>query len=292
MDLTDLSDKIDDLEHTVDNAEPFRTKWVDVWNAIKSISAGFKQTRFDNPSERLEAWQRFQYLVNTVKEIQSDENEQRGHFRRTSEQHKDEILSCASAAEPPSGIGDALLSVLMPVIPLAKAALNAVLPGPEIDETLHSLQYCSRKMKEGWELLSDYKDEMTGKDKKEAFEGLKSAQDSLNDAWERWKELKAKIHEARQQAWEAKKERHEQWAERQRANIEKLEDRLERLCAVLSHKESHLEELYDKRDSARSDDFRSRVEEWIDNEQDAISDIRSKIRQVEDWLDEARSKLR
>lgn len=57
MNVSDLNDKIDDLERIVDNAKPFRTKWTDVWSAIKSISAGFKQTRFDNASGRQEAWQ-------------------------------------------------------------------------------------------------------------------------------------------------------------------------------------------------------------------------------------------
>lgn len=147
-------------------------------------------------------------------------------------------------------------------------------------------------MKEGWELLSRYKDKMTRKDKEEAFQALKSTQVSLNNAWERWKELKSKTHEARQQAWKAKKEMNEKSVKHQRINIENLENRLERLFAVLSHKESHLEELYDKRDTARSDDYRSMVEEWIDKEKDAMSGIKSKIRRVEEWIEEARSKLR
>ena len=292
MDQSDLIAKIDDLEDDVDRAEPFKTKWADVWQVIKSISASFKQTRFDSPAKRVESWARFQSFVERVKEIQSDENNRRNRLKEVSSDHKDQILACASAANPPSGIGDALLSVIMPVIPLMKNTLDAVLPGPEIDETRQSLQYCSQKLKEGWRLLSDYRNEMTGRDKKEAFEALKDAQESLNDAWEKWKEAKSRAHEARQQAWKAKQERHRQWEDRVRANIEKLEDRLQKLTDVLSHKESHLDDLHEKRDSARSDDFRARVEEWIDQEEDAISDIKRKIDQVEDWLDEARAKLR
>ena len=292
MDQPDLEEKIDGLEDTVDGAKPFRTKWGAAWGEIRSISAAFKETRFKENAQRQEAWRRFQSLVSRVKEIQSEEDRRREDFKRTSQRHKDEILACASQAEPPSEVGSALLSVIMPVIPLVEAAVNAVLPGPEIDETLRSLQYCSRKMKEGWNLLSDYKEEMTGKDREEAFQRLKYAQEVLNDAWGKWKDLKARVNEVREQAREARRERHEQWVERQRANIAKLEDRIERLNSVLSHKESHLDDLYDKRDSARGDDFRSVVEGWIDDEQRAISDIKGKIEQVEDWLDEARSKLR
>lgn len=292
MDQSDLINKIDSLESDVDDAEPFKTKWSDIWNDVKKIGAGFKQTRFNNPAEREQAWGRFQTIIERIKEIQSDENDRRNRLREVSSDHKDKILSCASAADPPSGLGDALLSVIMPVIPLMKNTLNAVLPGPELDETRQNLQYCSQKLKDGWRLLSEYRDEMTGRDKKEAFDALKDSQESLNNAWAQWKEAKSKAHEARQQAWEARQERRKQWGERVRANIEKLEDRLQKLTAVLSHKESHLDDLRDKRDSARSDDFRARVEEWIDQEEGAISDIRRKIDQVEDWLDEARAKLK
>lgn len=292
MGQSDLINKIDTLENDVDDTEPFKTKWADIWNDIKGISAYFKQTRFNTPAEREEEWERFQTVVKRVKEIQSDENNRRNRLKEVSGEHKDAILACASAANPPSGMGDALLSLIMPVIPLMKNTLNAILPGPEIDETRQSLQYCSQKLKEGWRLLSEYRNEMTGRDKKDAFEALKDSQESLNDAWDKWKEAKSRAHEARQQAWEAKQERHKQWEDRVRANIDKLEDRLHKLTSVLSHKESHLDDLRDKRDSARSDDFRARVEEWIDQEEDAISDIRRKIDQVEDWIDEARAKLR
>lgn len=292
MDESDLINKIDSLESNVDDAEPFKTKWSDIWNDVKKTGASFKQTRFGSAAQREEAWGRFQTIVEHIKEIQSDENDKRNRLRELSSDHKDKIIACASAADPPSGIGDALLSVIMPIIPLMKNTLNAILPGPEIDEARQSLQYCSQKLKEGWRLLSEYRDEMTGRDKKEAFGALKDAQESLNDAWEKWKEAKNRAHEARQQAWEAKQERHRQWEDRVRSNIEKLEDRLQKLTAVLAHKESHLDDLRDKRDSARSDDFRARVEEWIDQEEDAISDIRRKIDQVEDWLDEARAKIR
>ena len=44
--------------------------------------------------------------------------------------------------------------------------------------------------------------------------------------------------------------------------------------------------------SAWSDGYRERVEGWIDEEEHAIDDIEAQIRQVEDWLEEDRSKLR
>jgi len=167
--------------------------------------------------------------------------------------------------------------------------VNALLPGPEIDETKEMLLHCSEKLREGWDLLSEHKVEMLGRHKKEAFDALSDAQTKLNAAWERWRE-------AKDRAWEAfreqKREKREAFEDRVRANIEKLQERLDKLSGVLHHKESHLDELRDKQASAWSDDFRDRVEGWIDEEESAIQDIRAKIDQIEEWLEEERSKLR
>lgn len=169
------------------------------------------------------------------------------------------------------------------------SVVNAILPGGEIDETLRSLQYCSRRLKEGWQLLSDYKEEMLGKDKKEAFDALNDAKERLDDAWERWKSAKQSAKEARQQQRQANREAFES---RVGDRIDKLKERLDRLYSALSHREANLDKLRDMRDSARSDEHRYRVEGWIDEEEDKIAGIRSKIRDVESWLDEERSRLR
>lgn len=122
---------------------------------------------------------------------------------------------------------------------------------------------------------------MLGRDKKEAFEALKQAQELLDAAWDRWKS-------ARQDTWEA---RREAWEERVQRNITNLKERLERLYGVLAHKEAHLEELQEKRDSAWSDDFRERVEGWVDEEEENIRSISEKIENIETWLEEERSKI-
>lgn len=151
------------------------------------------------------------------------------------------------------------------------------------------LLYCSEKLREGWNLLSEHKVEMLGRHKKEAFDTLSDAQTKLDAAWERWREAKGR-------AWQAYREqkggKREAFEDRVGANIEKLEERRNQLNGVLHHKESHLHDLRDKRASAWSDEFRDRVEGWIDGEESAIQDIRAKIDQIEEWLREERSKLR
>jgi chromosome segregation ATPase len=77
-----------------------------------------------------------------------------------------------------------------------------------------------------------------------------------------------------------------------RENISKLEDRLDRLESALDHRKNNLSKLEDMRDSAWSDSFRDRVEEWIDEENARISDIESKIDQIKGWISDIEAKLR
>ena len=130
---------------------------------------------------------------------------------------------------------------------------------------------------------------MFGRDKKEAFEALTTAQQKLNAAWDQWKKNQSDAWEGRR---EQARERRETFERRVEGNIDKLRDRLGRLESVLAHERSHLRDLEDKRSDARSDEFRSVVSGWIDEEESAIEDIRSKIREVEGWIEEEQSKLR
>ena len=49
--------------------------------------------------------------------------------------------------------------------------------------------------------------------------------------------------------------------------------------------------LRNKRDSVRNDDRRDRVARWIEDEENAINDIRGKIEQLEDWICKEKDKL-
>ncbi len=224
-----------------------------------------------------------------VKALQSEEQDKWEQKSYTSKQHKNEILSCANAATPSGPLSDFIFSlVTLPARPIV-AALDALLPGGEYDEKHQELKACSSKLRQGWDLFAKYKDDMTGRDKKEVFEALKNVQDSLNDAWENWKRAKSQAREARADHFKAKREA---FQSRVRDRIENLKERLEKLYSVLSKCESHLDKLRDKRDSAWNDSFRDRVEGWIDEEEGRIASIKEKIDRIEGWLDEERNKLR
>lgn len=271
------------LERSVNSAEPFKTKWKPVWAQIKEISSVFKNTHYPTKEERQRRWEHFQNLVHKVKDFQSKEQEKWAEKSNSSERYKNKIIACAQAAKPAGAIGDFILSlVTLPVRPII-----AMLPG-DYDEKHEELKACSKSLKEGWQLISTYKNEMTGRDKKEVFDALKDAQESLNAAWEKWKEGKAQARAARADYFRSKRE---SFQDKIRERIETHKERLEKLYSVLSKCETHLDNLRDQRNSAWSDSFRDRVEGWIDEEENRISSIKEKIDRIEGWLDEDRRKL-
>jgi len=69
-----------------------------------------------------------------------------------------------------------------------------------------------------------------------------------------------------------------------RENISKLEDRLERLKRALDRRRSDLARLEAMRDSARSDSYRKRIDDWIEEERSRIAEIEGKIEQVKAWI--------
>ncbi len=289
MESDRLNQLIEALEDAVDSANPLKTKWRPIWEQIKRISVAFKDTRYPTRNERQERCNHFQSLVQKVKKMQAEERDKWDEKSHVSKRHKDEILSCAAAATPSGPLSDFIFSlVTLPVLPV-KAALNAILPGGEIDEKHEELKSYSRKLREGWDLISEHKDEMTGHDKKEAFQALKEAQESLNAAWESWKQSKSQTKKAWDEHFRAKREDFE---DRVRNRIATHKESLEKLYSVLSKCEAHLDDLRSQRGSAWSDSFRDRVEGWMDEERDRIESIKEKIARIEGWLEEDRGKLK
>lgn len=292
MEAAELDSLIDDLESALSDIVPLKTQWRPIWDLIRQIGSSFKGIRYPTPHTREQNWARFQALVQRVKEVQAEENQTRERMGSRSERYKNEILSKAACASPPSGIEEAIAAVLLMPLHIVSAAINAVLPGPPIDETKETLKACSQALAEGWQLLSEHKDDMLGRDKQVCFEALNAAKETLQYAWDRWKDAQQEAYEARCRNREEREAKRSGWRERVESNIDDLKQHLERLIGALAHKESHLDELRDKRDSAWSDSFRERVEGWIDEEESNISELREKIARVETWLDEAREKLR
>lgn len=260
-----------------------KTDWKAVWNQIKEIGGGFKGSRFPTKEERQAEWDKFQSLVARVKQMQEDERSKWDQKKRESEKLKDEIISKSYAAIPSSGSAEAILAVLTGGL---SSVISAIM-GP-FDERKRELQYSSQALQEGWAMLHQYKDHITGQHKQEAFQALNNAKERLDMEWSRYKKERDQAY-AEHRSQQA--EKRAQWIHKVEDNISNLENKRERLNDALSKRESHLSDLYDKLSDARSDEYRSRVSDWISEEQENIQEIKRKLENVEDWLQEARDKL-
>ncbi|MFA5010047.1 MAG: hypothetical protein WC553_02340 [Patescibacteria group bacterium] len=268
MDSHDLDGLIDDLDSTMNSLfADSRKNWRSIWDKIREIGASFKGIRYPTPEDRIRAWDRFQSLVEQIKNAQDDDRRQWEQKCRTSASHKDRILGCIYSPNALSGgIADLVVS-----------ADN------------NELSTASSALKGGWNLLSSCKDEMLGRDKQEAFRALSNAQALLNQAWDHYRSAKRSAHEAQQRAWE---EKQRAWQQRVQDNIDKLETRIDKLNEMKNRKESHISQLQSDISCGGSDNYVERVEGWIDEEEGRLQDINEQISQVEGWLSEARDKLR
>lgn len=301
-DGSEIEALLDSLETLVDEAEGKRGKWKDVWGEIKSVGQAFKGSRFPTAQDRQAAWDRFQSIIANVKACQERAREKFEERVRESKYHLEQILPYVERATPPSESTDALLAICTGGLSvLIKAGIDAIL-GP-FDERKLELQRCSEILKEGWAYLSQNKAEMLGKHKKEAFDALKKASEALHEAWDKWKSARGEAieqyHAEKQAAWEARQAKREAWIAKREAwegrlreNISKLEDRLDHLESALGRRQGNLSKLEDMRDAAWSDSYRDHVEEWVDEENDRISDIERKIDQIKGWISDMEAKLR
>jgi hypothetical protein len=288
VDATDLNDLIDELDAHVRRASSGHAKWRDSWPLIKSISSGFRGVRYPSRDDHQRAWERFQGLVATVKKEQDEARQTFDARAATSRTHKNRILAYADAARP-SHAATAVFELVTGAF-IIRPVLDAVLGGHS-DPWRETLQQCSNALKAGWQYLSENKREIFRSDADEAVQALKESQAILDEEWAKYKGQRHAEYEARQALRREREEKRFAFKERVRARIENHENRIDRLQDVLRHKRSHLSELYDKRSDARSDSFRDRVDGWIREEEQAISDIEDKIDRLRQWIEEERNRL-
>lgn len=280
--VANLESKLEELTDAVRNAQYGHIQYKEVWELIREIGTQFKAARLPREQQQT-AWRTFQGLIDTVKSTQTARHqEQQGRAERSEELRK-EIARMAESARP-SGSGGLLFALVEGAASLATAGAF----DSETDDRQNELRRGSSDLKSAWDLFNENKTEMLGRDKHITFELLRSVQAELDTAWEEWKESKAAARSARQRERE---EKHQAWVIKTRDRIASNEEKLTRLYDVLSRKENHLADLNQKRDDAWSDAFRERIESWISEEEESITDIRSKIQRVEGWVEEDRNKL-
>lgn len=283
--VDDLKDEIIAFSNMIPKGW-FNTKSFDskrIWEKIREINALFKEIRFPLKEDRQIQWSLFQGLISKVKHVEQEERELWDRKKLNSEDLLNRIKSHAYNAEPPNPLNDVIVAIFT-------GGLSSVISDimGQFDEHKSDLLICSKNLREGWNLFSQSKSDLLSKDKREAYYVLSQAQERLDLAWSNYK------HE-RQIAFEKhhriKMQRNEQRIAKIESNIEKLKQRKERILEVLAHKESHLSELRDRYYDAKSDGYRNRVSEWIDEEERNIRELEEKIDNIDDWIEEQRAKL-
>lgn len=288
MDSRALDRLITELENAAQRASwDNRPNRGEVWGQIRTIGGSFKDTRYPTKVEKDEAWERFQGIVESIKQAQGAQQQRRADFDLRSGAHKERILWHARRARPVTGFIADLLDAGQDMV---DGVIDALLPSTgAYDKKKAELQAFEAELREAWDYFNQYKQAMTGEHKREVFEELQEVRGALDSAWGEWKEAKHRAWEARQRAFE---ERQSAWRERVETNIRKLRGDLNKAYSALERCEANLRRNEEKRDSAWNDDFRVRVEGWIEEDQERIRDIRASIDRLEGWLEEAEAKLR
>lgn len=284
-DYNNVKRKISKLESMIPKGffSTDKPNWKSIWQQIKVVGSSFKGIKFPTKEEHQQSWDKFQGIVNEVKRRQKEEQDKWNRKKVESGRLRDSIISQAHSVKLPSGIADLILLIATGGI---SGILNAIM-GP-FDEKKRELQSAGVRLRKGWDMLNEYKVNMLGRDKHDAFQALNEAKENLDREWDAYKRERQKVYDNYQRERERKQQA---WRQRTEENIRKLDDRRDRLNSVLSHKESHLEELHRNLSEAWSDDYRSRISGYIAEEESNIQDIRDKLINIEGWLYEAREKL-
>jgi hypothetical protein len=292
MDHADLDNLIDDLARATKHLKDPRPDWRGTWALVKQIGASFRGMRYPSRSEHEAAWTRFQTLVSDVRRLSEEGRKRDAERVESSERLRNRIASLAEAATPPNEFERGVAAVVEMTFgkPLIKALVDA-LPGPPADEEKLLLERCSKALAQGFRELGENKALLTRGDKDAAYAALVEAKERLDAAWARWKGLQQQQYEARQARREERQEKHDDWRERTRARIERLESRCENLTAIIAKKERHLKDLEEKRQQARSEEHRDRVDGWIAEEVASISDLKGQLREVRSRLEAERETL-
>jgi hypothetical protein len=303
MEYKELDALIEQLKVAVEDNDPQKGYWKELWALAKQIGSGFKETRYPSKADKDDAWNKFQELREQASarsgedraRIEKQKQEWEGRQERSS-QARSIVEGKAAQTRPLSGIEQAIGGIILAPILLVDAILRDILGLEQLDQVKEELLSCNAKMREAWDLFGKHKSDLLPGDKSKTYEALFAAQERLNQAWADWKSRNNLLFEARREERKRKQreyeEKHQQFVERVEANISKLEGKLESAKTALDRQETHLDKLRDDYSNAWNDKFRERCSEWIEQGEEKISDIKEHIDRLETWLDEERSKIK
>lgn len=247
-----------------------------------------------------------------------------------SEELTNKIIRTIDACHPDSPLDELfeLLGKLVLYLTGIGFLIDAVewLLGVKEDKPKNPLKVKSDALRDVRKFINDNKDDITREDKQKIYARLDIVQADLNKAWDDYKaelDERKKIREQKQIEWEKRQKEFEQkkinWEKNQREFLEKLEDRLEKQIAFkrklndildkqneflskienrldnqkdyLAKINGQLDDLEDKYSDARSDSYRDRVSEWIDETKSKIDKVESDIDSIEDKIRDVKKQI-
>jgi hypothetical protein len=298
MNHEDLDTLITRLEHNVNHGPGMfgdaRGHHKECWSAVKEIGAAFKQTRYPSGAEKQAAWQRFQQIVNQMK--QQAEEQRRQHqcqyeerTRRSAEARR-RIIALGESALPSHDAFSAFETIAAMPLMMITETLDALLDRESFNRAKEELKRGSERLRRAFAELKEERG-LSREDRQAVWERLQEIQRQLNEAWAQNKEAGDRAYEQRQRKKEEARRRKAQWEQDQRAYVERLRQALCKQEDYLRAKERQMEDLSDKHGSARSDSFRERVEGWIEELREKIARVEESIRELERKIREAEDRL-
>src|SRR2546426_1032503 len=109
MESENLDKKIDQLEGQFGSPLSGKRDWKAHWSTIKEISSDFRGVRYRTLDERNAARNRFQSIVQSIKESQAKEFEQRNARVEQSAAHLSQIQSLANSAGADDAFGELVM---------------------------------------------------------------------------------------------------------------------------------------------------------------------------------------
>lgn len=313
MDYAELDTLIDDLQTAVEDSDPRKGYWKELWALVGEIGSGFKGTHYPTKEDKEKAWNRFQELVARARarseEAKTRVKESQREWERREERSqraREDVQAKASGSRPTTPGERALADLILLPLTLIRRILEDLFGVDDLDrleEIRHELVRCNEKLREAWSVFNEHKQDLLPGDKNEAYQSLQEAREKLNEGWRQWKEARSALHNRKHQEWEQRQrerearraereEKHRLFVERVEANIEKLEDKLSNSKAALERQEAHLDDLQNKYSEAWSDGFRETCSGWIEEAEGRIASIKEHIERLEGWIEQEREKLR
>jgi hypothetical protein len=131
MDYSELDRLVSQLERLVEESNPRKGYWGELWSLVRQTGSGFKETRYPTREDREIAWSRYQDLVERAR-ARSEENKKRLEWNErewkqkqdNSESLRDKIQAKAAGSRPLTDFERGLGDILLFPIKMAEAILS------------------------------------------------------------------------------------------------------------------------------------------------------------------------